>query len=179
VPVIPKPTMQMVPVSRPAMSLRTVFQKIMPRRVINSSANSSQFLIAPNPTPIASPNIVQIAPQPQQVIVQRPPSIKPPSQQLVMVHQPQQPVVRQHQPTQQVQQVLMQVPQSTQYVNNQQAPIMVGSNHLKQHTPSLNYVQMQNPNPVSHSGRSVILQANNINPMPFQTVTVPVSYRQH
>jgi hypothetical protein len=178
VPVLAKPTMQMVPVSRPAMSLRTVFQKIMPRRAINNSANSSQFLVAPNPTPIASPNIVQIAPQPQQYIVQRPPSIKPPSSQLVMVHQPQQPVVMKHQPKQQVQQVLMQVPQSTQYVN-QQAPIMVASNHLKQHTPSVNYVQMQNPNPVSHSGRSVILQANNINPMPFQTVTVPVSYQQH
>lgn len=155
--------MQMVPVRKPAMSLRTIFQKIMPQKVINTSANSSQFLIAPNPTPIASPNFIQVAAQPKQVMVQRPPSIQP--QQLVMMNSPPptQQIFMQHQP----------VPQPQKVVMNVQPSHQIGF-HVPQYPTrsGVNYVHLQNPNPIgTNSGRSVILQANNINPIPFQNIS--------
>ena len=168
----------MVPVSKPQITFKSIIQKIIPHKIVTNSAQSTQFLMAPNPTPVVSP-------YPQQVIVQRPPSIKPQTQQLVMVQQPnmmaqaaptpvQQMVM--HQQPQQVQHVMMKAPQPTQqiFMQSQQVPVIVGSNQL--HQQSKGFIQVANSNPVS--ARSVVVQANSFQPQQYQTITMPVSYRQ-
>ena len=168
---IPKPTMQMVPVSRPPMTFRNIVQRILPQKMYARSADSSQFLMSPNPTPIMMhPSPVAVTPQPimtSQMMINRPQTFpKPQSQQLVMVQQHAQPqfsspqVVMQHHAPQQ-----------------QTMPIFSSPNYVQPQQQGYTLVKAAaHPNLVSPN--TIQIQPNNFQSHPLQTVAVPISYNQ-
>ena len=183
---IPKPTMQMIPVSRPPMTFRNIVQRILPQKMYARSAESSQFLMSPNPTPIMMhPSPVAVTPQPimtSQMMINRPQTFpKPQSQQLVMVQQHAQPqfsspqvVMQNHvQPQFSSPQVVMQHPAPQQ----QAMSIFSAPNYVQPQQQGYTLVQAAaHPNLVSPN--TIQIQPNNFQSHPLQTVTVPISYNQ-